>query len=252
MWDTWTAKLIILFLKPPSGPNSCLWVEAKSLERCSVFLRSQTFPQASESLLGVRGTVGDLEASWLWCCQEAVTKVWFTVSRPSIHLAPARPQGTDSGERAVTAVRAARFDQVKDREAWCATVHGVAKSQIQLSDYTTATNSPSPAPFHPPQDSLPQHPWLVSLKILLISLQGWGGHRLPSTTVLEGLYFYTIMKNNVHEESLTTWGKDLQWNIKWKKSKISKYVTMGFFSPVLLRCNWQIQLYIFKVYMMIW
>ena len=26
---------------------------------------------------------------------------------------------------------------VKDREAWCATVHGVAKSQMQLSDWTT-------------------------------------------------------------------------------------------------------------------
>ena len=28
---------------------------------------------------------------------------------------------------------------VKDREAWCATVHGVTKSQTQLSDWTTAT-----------------------------------------------------------------------------------------------------------------
>ena len=27
----------------------------------------------------------------------------------------------------------------KDGEAWCAEVHGVAKSQTQLSDWTTAT-----------------------------------------------------------------------------------------------------------------
>ena len=28
---------------------------------------------------------------------------------------------------------------VKDREAWCAVVHGVAKSQAELSNWTAAT-----------------------------------------------------------------------------------------------------------------
>ena len=30
-------------------------------------------------------------------------------------------------------------EMVKDREAWCVVVHGVAKSQAQLSDQTTTT-----------------------------------------------------------------------------------------------------------------
>ena len=31
-------------------------------------------------------------------------------------------------------------DIVKDREAWCAVAHGIAKSQTQLSDWTTTIN----------------------------------------------------------------------------------------------------------------
>ena len=31
------------------------------------------------------------------------------------------------------------WEMVKDREAWCAAVHGVTKRQTQLKDRTTAT-----------------------------------------------------------------------------------------------------------------
>ena len=33
------------------------------------------------------------------------------------------------------------WEMVKNREAWCAAVHGVSKSQTRLSDWTTATNA---------------------------------------------------------------------------------------------------------------
>ena len=58
------------------------------------------------------------------------------------------------------------WEMVMDREAWCAAIHGVAKSWTRLSDWTTTTN---PVFSHPelPQGSPALYPqWLQLLAIV--------------------------------------------------------------------------------------
>ena len=43
---------------------------------------------------------------------------------------------TDSRDMSLSKLQ----ETVKDREAWCAAVHGITRSQTQLSDWTTTTN----------------------------------------------------------------------------------------------------------------
>ena len=66
--------------------------------------------------------------------------------------------GRSPGEGDGNPLQYSCLENPTDRGAWRATVHGMAKSQTQLSDQTTAISSvyvsipisPPPTPLHPP------------------------------------------------------------------------------------------------------
>ena len=51
------------------------------------------------------------------------------------------------------------WDMVKDREAWCTTVHGVAKSRTRLSDFTFTF------PFHVLEKEMATHSSVLAWRI---------------------------------------------------------------------------------------
>ena len=66
---------------------------------------------------------------------------------------------------------------VKDREAWCAAVHGVAKSPTQLSNRTTTTTTTAKAVTEPDRMT----PWNSSGKNI-----GVGCHTLQGIFTIQG------------------------------------------------------------------
>ena len=102
---------------------------------------------------------------------------------------------TDSMAMSLSKLR----EMVKDREAWHAAIHGVAKSQTQLSNWTTTTKTSKPwlatpklhprVPSSSSASSLQSEPnhnpsWVFS-PWREIKQSGWGPENSKSETVLE-------------------------------------------------------------------
>ena len=66
--------------------------------------------------------IAETKVSQLWIASTVYTTSWFENKSMGMSLSKLR-------------------ERVKDREAWCAAVHGVTKSQSWLSDWTTTTIS---------------------------------------------------------------------------------------------------------------
>ena len=111
---------------------------------------------------------------------------------------------------------------LKDREAWCAVVHGVAKSQTQLSNWTT-TLSRWGFPWVPYLKccSVPQ---LLSLPALFSPLQ----HRLPSNMPHNYYVYYCLLSASPtgisaswghrfcpFSSMLYSYARNIYWGILW-------------------------------------
>ena len=99
------------------------------------------------------------------------------------------------------------LETVKDRDAWSAAVHGVTKSQTQLSDWTTTTST---------------HGVLFSLN------KEWSGLASPEAPGkestcdagdLQETWVWFLFQEDPLEEEMATYSGILAWEIPWTEER---------------------------------